>query len=129
MRHRSDTRERYAKGRAMQPDLRPDPWKAAWREFAPILERRLAQGHREYGGRSFSDDISPLQLVGEIEQELLDVVGWALPLWARMRRIRDALERLGAAPVQHCEHEMTDMGDSGTRCVLCGDGADPVTLW
>jgi len=47
---------------------------------------RLAAGARAYGGRSLL--AAPHALAGEVEQELLDVVGWGFLLWLRMRRLR-----------------------------------------
>jgi len=34
----------------------------------------------------------------EIEEELLDVAGWAFILWTRIRALRDAVEGLSVDP-------------------------------
>ena len=56
------------------------------------IEKRLDAGRKEYGDKSYSRD--PLELVGEIEQEIFDVSGWGFILWMRLRKIRAELERL-----------------------------------
>jgi hypothetical protein len=66
-----------------------------WPEFMDLIQRRLEGGRIEHGGRSLTraaDD-----LVGEIEEELLDVVGWAFPLWCRLRKLRERLKELEAS--------------------------------
>lgn len=45
------------------------------------LNRRLEQGEREYGGKSFSR--RPADLEREIDEELLDLVGWLYVLWSQ----------------------------------------------
>lgn len=60
-----------------------------WPEFEGELYKRLLAGKRDYGDRSFSRE--PLALLGEIEQELLDVSGWAFILFCRIRNLRRAL--------------------------------------
>lgn len=53
--------------------------------FLDLLAARLEAGRREYGDASLLR--SPAELVGEIEEELLDVAGWAFVLWLRVRAI------------------------------------------
>jgi hypothetical protein len=53
------------------------------------VRARLKAGQQSYGDASFQR--SPAGLVGEIEQELLDVCGWAFVLHERLRRLRAAL--------------------------------------
>lgn len=53
-------------------------------EFWRLVNERLDAGSRTYADRSF--DRSPADLVGEIEQEILDICGWAFVLWCRIRR-------------------------------------------
>ena len=63
---------------------------ARFAEFARAVNARLEAGRASYGDVSFSRH--PAVLCGEVEQELLDVCGWAYVLWVRMRALRDALE-------------------------------------
>jgi len=53
------------------------------------LRERLEAGARSYGDASFRRE--PAELAGEIEQELLDVCGWAFVLWRRLGRLRAVL--------------------------------------
>ena len=60
---------------------------AAKAEFFELLEARLEQGAIEYGDRSFSAEC-PTKLIDEINEELIDIVGWAVPLHARLLQLR-----------------------------------------
>jgi hypothetical protein len=83
---------------------------ATFPEFVEQVRARLAQGAREYGDRSFDRPIS--ELLGEIEQELLDVCGWSFLLWCKLRALQAAApveepralawlrERLASGPVE-----------------------------
>lgn len=48
----------------------------------------MISGHQEYGGRSYS--AHPIELIGELQQELLDVASWASILWDRLQRMKHA---------------------------------------
>lgn len=61
----------------MTPDLED--------QFITALRARLDAGRREYGPESFTR--SPTELRGEIEEELLDVAGWAFVLWVRVHQL------------------------------------------
>ncbi len=52
---------------------------ARFAEFARAVNARLEAGRASYGDASFSRH--PAVLCGEVEQELLDVCGWAYVLW------------------------------------------------
>jgi len=54
--------------------------------FLSMVRARLHAGRSEYGDRSFARPVT--ELIGEIEEELLDVVGWAAVLFARVQRLR-----------------------------------------
>jgi hypothetical protein len=60
----------------------------AFPTFAAAVEGRLQQGAKAYGDRSFQQP--PDMLIGEIEQELLDVCAWSFILWCRVRALRVA---------------------------------------
>jgi transcriptional regulator with XRE-family HTH domain len=57
--------------------------------FFQALRTRLRAGALEYGDGSFSR--SPSALVGELEQEALDLAGWGYVLWRRLQRAKAAL--------------------------------------
>jgi hypothetical protein len=61
-------------------------------EYASRVLLRLEEGARTYGDKSFEHSSS--RLVNEIEQELLDVLGWGYVLWTRMRKLRGELVSL-----------------------------------
>src|SRR3990172_2645641 len=58
--------------------------------FCAAIAGRLEQGRKEYGDRSFLRPVG--DLLGEIEQELFDVAGWAFVLWVRVRALRAAAD-------------------------------------
>jgi hypothetical protein len=51
--------------------------------FCAEVQKRLEVGAREYGDGSFRKPDAAL--VREIEQELLDVMGWGFILWCKVR--------------------------------------------
>jgi hypothetical protein len=56
-------------------------------EFARCVQKRLEAGRAAYGDRNF--EASPTKLIGEIEEELLDVMGWTYVLWQRLRALHE----------------------------------------
>jgi len=61
----------------------------AWPEFMEAIKKRLEAGKREYGDSSFTRPAS--ELAGEIEEELLDVAGWAFFLWLKIKMMEHSL--------------------------------------
>jgi hypothetical protein len=59
-----------------------------WPEFVEMVEARLERGARDYGDASFTRP--PIEIVGEVEQELLDVMGWGFVLWTRVSALKGA---------------------------------------
>ncbi len=55
-------------------------------EFAERIRARLDAGKREYGDSSFNRPRG--ELVDEIQQELLDVVGWSFILYSRLEKLK-----------------------------------------
>jgi hypothetical protein len=64
----------------------------AWRLFASCVAKRLDAGRLTYGDRSFSK--APGALLGELQDEALDLAGWGFVLWCRLRNMREALETI-----------------------------------
>ena len=62
-----------------------------WPDFAEAVRARLEKGQVEYADRSFRRP--PEELLGEIEEELADVCGWAFVLWVRLQALGERLER------------------------------------
>lgn len=57
-----------------------------WKHFLSLVESRLEEGAKVYGDKSFFRH--PSEISGEIEQELLDIVGWSFILWLRITKGR-----------------------------------------
>ena len=66
----------------------PDPLNA-WPAFAESVRKRLEAGRATYGDKSFSRP--PAELLGELQQEALDLAGWGFVLWARIEAMRSLL--------------------------------------
>lgn len=69
-----------------------DSIRESWAEFVARVEKRLEAGAKEYGDASLR--APPAKLAGEVEEELLDVMGWGFLLWRRMRVIAERVEGL-----------------------------------
>lgn len=67
----------------------------SWPAFAAAVRARLEAGRQAYGDRSF--DRPPTELLGELQQEALDLAGWGFVLWARLEALREraAVEHVG----------------------------------
>ena len=60
-----------------------------WHVFADAVRARLEVGAREYGDASLKR--APQDLLEEIQQELIDVVGWGFLLWLRLRSLEEKI--------------------------------------
>lgn len=56
--------------------------------FFAALQARLDKGAEAYGDRSFKR--TPEDLIGELQQEALDLAGWGFVLWARLGAMQEA---------------------------------------
>jgi len=72
----------------------PEIIRAGWPTFAAATLKKMEAGALEYGDVSF--DVSSGKLAAEIEQELLDVVGWGFILWNRIQNLKAKLAELEA---------------------------------
>ena len=59
--------------------------------FVGAVFQRLEKGREAYGDTSFDKPIG--ELLGELEQECLDLAGWGFVLWSRLQRIKSATNR------------------------------------
>jgi hypothetical protein len=107
-------------------------------EFTLEMFKRHKKGRKEYGDKSFSR--SPVDLIGEIREELLDVANWAFILATRLDAIDDAMfktleyeeyvvpgfgDRVGgitdaAKKIQHTYYDHDDL-EVIDVCDWCGD--------
>jgi len=60
--------------------------------FLEKVSARYLKGETEYGDRSF--DLSPPELVEEIQEEVLDICAWSFFLFERLERVDKALAKL-----------------------------------
>ena len=67
-------------------------WKDEWPVFITQLEKRLRQGHREYGDGSFARPA--FALLAEVEEEILDQVNWAFITWTQLHGLRERVRLL-----------------------------------
>jgi hypothetical protein len=63
------------------------------REFYKLVRDRLEQSSQTYGDMPLGRP--PLELVGEVEQELLDICAWSFVLWSRLQRVARKLDAPG----------------------------------
>jgi hypothetical protein len=73
-----------------------------FQHFAVSVSERLQKGQETYQGRSFSSE--PHALIGEIRDELRDVVGWAFVLDCRLARVAEALEQASVTIAGETNH-------------------------
>ena len=64
---------------------------ANWPAFAESVRKRLEAGRAAYGDKSFARP--PTELIGELQQEALDLAGWGFVLWCRLETMRAELAR------------------------------------
>ncbi len=56
------------------------------------MQHRLDRGHVEYGDDSF--ELSSYRLADEIEEELLDIIGWAFIFWTKLQELKEKALKL-----------------------------------
>jgi hypothetical protein len=61
-----------------------------WTAFMEEVRLRMEKGRQAYGDRSFLRP--PAELAREVEEELLDVAGWAFVLWTRVRNLGNIIK-------------------------------------
>jgi len=54
------------------------------------IKKRLEAGKREYGDSTYG--LSSSELAYEIEEELLDVAGWAFFLWLQINGMKNTIK-------------------------------------
>jgi hypothetical protein len=64
----------------------------AFPAFIEAVRARLEAGRAAYGDRSF--DRPTAELLGELQQEALDLAGWGFVLFERLRRLEAMAERV-----------------------------------
>lgn len=88
------------------------------RSFISLLEQRLAKGAKDYGyAERPGGDPRPIhQLIGELQQELVDVAGWGKLSFDKLEAMR--MEVLNAQAAKPCEHADRDVEMGRIKDVL-----------
>jgi hypothetical protein len=60
--------------------------------FVNRLDAKMKKGFEEYGDGSFSRP--PMELIGELQQEAIDLAGWGMILWCRLEDLKPKCEEL-----------------------------------
>ena len=66
--------------------------RSSFAEFGARVAQRIEKGRQVYGDRSFEKPLG--ELVGEIEEELLDIAGWSYVAWCRLHRLEQHSKEL-----------------------------------
>jgi hypothetical protein len=61
-------------------------------QFVASIQARLETGKHEYGDSSFYKH--PTLIIGSIQEELLDVCGWAFILYYQLLNIKEQLKEM-----------------------------------
>lgn len=106
-------------------------------KFFEKVRRRLEAGAREYGDSSFNG--STINTIEEIEEELLDVVGWGYILWTKLNRLRGAIVDIEAPLMARTDASIIrvacgtcgldgwgSMIDDDVLCLKCGSSAQGI---
>lgn len=64
--------------------------KLRWQHFLRLLEERFAKGAEEYGDQSYRKCYG--ELIDELEQEVVDICGWAFFVFNRLHEMAEKLE-------------------------------------
>ena len=64
-------------------------YKKHFKKFVELLDKRMKKGYKEYRDKSFNRDDK--SLVEEIQEELLDVCGWSVIMFAKLEELKKKL--------------------------------------
>lgn len=65
-------------------------YKKYFKQFVKELDNKMKVGYNEYGDKSFSR--SPVELIQELEQEVIDISGWGMILYVRLEEMKRAIK-------------------------------------
>ena len=66
--------------------MKEPKYRLVFSEFMEKLWDRMEKGYLEYGDKSF--DRTPAELITEIEEEILDICGWAVILYSKVKEMK-----------------------------------------
>jgi hypothetical protein len=90
----------------METPISDKALKDDWPKFSSALYQRLLQGKTDYGDTSFCKE--PLQLICEIQEELMDVCGWAFINHCVLERLKLQVADLSGV----CRHKIDILGQN-----------------
>jgi len=61
-------------------------YKKYFSKFTKELDKKMLRGFEEYGDRSFN--LPPDKLIDEIMEEVIDISGWGMILYARLQELK-----------------------------------------
>ena len=64
-------------------------YKKHFKQFVKDLDSKMDAGYHEYGDKSFKRP--PKELLQELEEEVLDICGWSLILYVRLKELKKKL--------------------------------------
>lgn len=65
-------------------------FRSDWDEFTSKVYDRMVVGEKEYGDASYS--LAAKEVIGELEQEALDIMGWGYFLWKKCKQLEERLK-------------------------------------
>lgn len=78
----------------MRPRRMPDYDVKEFLRFKASMEGRLSSGSDEFKGRTLR--FAPSEIVGEMQEEAIDIANYAYMLYSRLERLRAQTEDMGA---------------------------------
>ena len=61
-------------------------YRLVFSEFMEKLWDRMEEGYNEYGDKSFN--CTPAELIGEIEEKIIDICGWSMILYSKVKDLK-----------------------------------------
>jgi len=61
-------------------------YKKHFKKFVKLLDAKMKKGFLQYGDKSF--DREPEDLIGELQQEVIDISGWGMILFHRLEEMK-----------------------------------------
>jgi hypothetical protein len=67
-------------------------YKKYFQSFCDAMDKKMAKGYETFGDKSYDRD--GLSLIKEIQEELVDVAGWAQVRWGQLEELKKKERRL-----------------------------------
>jgi hypothetical protein len=66
-------------------------YKKHFKKFVKLLDAKMLKGYKQYGDESFKRE--PSDLIGELQQEVIDISGWGMILYSRLEEMKLKLKK------------------------------------